>query len=123
MLSLTPRGLGPHTPVFSGPTCAPVGHHAAAAPGSDPPGAWGYDHGARRCDVEPHVPRQLPARDGSSGFSSSSPSNSKGVTSAGTNRPRMVLSRRRWLNLFAFAKWRQFHVTRKSHLWYEAIAR
>lgn len=50
------------------------------------------------------------------GFHGVSPRSSSGVTRDGTYRPRRVLTRRIWPNLLAFAKCRQFHVTRKSHL-------
>nr|VFK49836.1 MAG: hypothetical protein BECKSD772E_GA0070983_12521 [Candidatus Kentron sp. SD] len=49
-------------------------------------------------------------------FHDDSPSSSRGVTRAGTNRPNRVLILRMWPNLLAFAKWRQFQVTKKSHL-------
>ena len=49
--------------------------------------------------------------------SSPPPSNSRGVTKAGTKSPSIVLTLRIWPNLFAFARCRQFQVTRKSHLW------
>nr|VFK01973.1 MAG: hypothetical protein BECKH772A_GA0070896_102486 [Candidatus Kentron sp. H] len=49
-------------------------------------------------------------------FHDDSPSSSRGVTRAGTNRPSKVLIRRMWPNLLALAKWRQFQVTKKSHL-------
>src|SRR5260370_6311865 len=48
--------------------------------------------------------------------SSFSPSSSRGVTKAGTNKPRIPLTRRMWANLLALAKCRQFHVSKKSHL-------
>ena len=47
----------------------------------------------------------------------------RGVASVGTQSPSMELRRRMWPNLFALARCRQFQVTRKSHLWYEASAR
>jgi hypothetical protein len=42
---------------------------------------------------------------------------------AGVKSPSIVLTRRMCPNLFALAKWTQFQVTKKSHLWYEAKAK
>jgi hypothetical protein len=49
--------------------------------------------------------------------SSSFPRSSSGVTSAGTRSPSIVLTRLMWSNLLAFARWRQFQVSRKSQRW------
>src|SRR5947209_13144851 len=51
-----------------------------------------------------------------------SPSSSRGVTKDGTNSPRIPLTRRMWANLLAFARCRQFHVSKKSQRWCDAIA-
>lgn len=48
---------------------------------------------------------------------------SSGVTKVGTNKASTPFTRRMCPNLFAFAKCLQFQVTRKSHLWYDAIAK
>ena len=55
------------------------------------------------------------------GFHVTSPINSSGVTRAGTNNPSNVFIRRMCPNLLALAKWRQFQVSRKSHLWKDAM--
>ena len=79
-----------------------------------PPAEWDHDQSAPRCGAALLGSRRLPGHSGS--VSSLPPSSSRGVTNAGTKSPSMAFTRRMCPNLFAFARRRQFQVTRKSHL-------
>jgi len=95
--------------------CGSVGRGIVpAAARNKQPSAPDRDQNAPRCGGATREFRRWV--DHSESLSWLPPSNSKGVTSAGTKRPSMVFTRRMCPNLFALARCSQFHVTKKSHL-------